>query len=433
MGRKIHLRKATRIEGNADIKIEIARGRVQSANFMVHDFRGFERFMSGRRVEFVPQLISRICGLCSASQQVASIRAIEAAIDIEVPDKVAALRRIILLGERISSHALSYFYLSLPDFLGAHGGILELMRTHPEIADEALFLRKAGQQIIQVLGKRSVHPVSMGIGEFLQLPTIEEIRDVRVIALEVKNRTAGLILKLEHKPEPELSITFPADIPVNFLVYNSFDDSHNFQIINRSGEIVYSFAPSEFEDNIGEMRADWSYAKVPYLMEFGFPEGIMLTGPLSRAFAGGGILDDPEVSEFPLAESLNSGTDLSLESYDVCRLLEIFWAAKRICNIIDGMDHGMPEEAITLDRSGYGIGVVEAPRGSLVHSYQLKRGCIDKMRLLVATQFNNAYINLLIKDLATHHLEGGSLTEEGEQLIARCVRIFDPCLSCATH
>jgi len=433
MGRKIHLKKATRVEGNADIKIEISEGRVQSANFMVHDFRGFERFMGGRKVEFVPQLISRICGLCSASHQVASIKAIEAAIDIKVPATVASLRKIILLGERISSHALSYFYLSMPDFLGAQGGIFELMKTHPEIADEALFLRRSGQSIIQILGKRSVHPVSMGIGEFLQLPTQEEIRDVRKIALEVKGRAAGLILKLQHKPEPAMSIKFPTDIPVNFLVYNSFDGSHNFQVINRSGEIVCSFEPGDFEENVGEMKADWSYAKVPYLMEFGFPEGIMLTGPLARTFARGGILDDPEVAEFPLAESFRSRTDLSLESYDVCRLLEIFWAAKRICNIVDEMDQDMRGDDVDLDRNGQGIGVVEAPRGSLVHSYRIKRGRIDKMRLLVATQFNNAYINLLIKDLATQHLEGDGLSKEGEKLIERCIRIFDPCLSCATH
>ena len=433
MGRKIHLRKATRVEGNADIKIEIAGGRVQSANFMVLNFRGFERFMRGRRVEFVPQLISRICGLCSASQQIASIRAIETALDIEVPATVAALRKIILLGERISSHALSYFYLSMPDFIGARGGIFELIKTHPEIADEALFLRKAGQQILNILGKRSVHPVSMGIGQFLQHPTHEEVRDVRDLALKIKDRVSKMLLKLEPSPGSARNIFFPDDIPVNFLVCNSFDGDHNFQILNRSGEIVSSFAPGEFAENIGEMKADWSYAKIPYLLKLGFPEGIMLTGPLSRAFARWGILDDPEVAEFPLAESLSSRTGLFLESYDVCRLLEIFRAAKRICNIVDEMDQGINGDDVILDRSGQGIGIVEAPRGSLVHSYEIKRGRIDKMRLLVPTQFNNAYINLLIKDLANQHLEGNSLSKEGEKLIERCIRIFDPCLSCATH
>ena len=433
MGRKIHLKKATRVEGNADIKIEIVDGRVQSANFMVHDFRGFERFMKGRRVEFVPQLISRICGLCSASQQVASIRAIESALDIEVPVTVSALRRIILLGERISSHALSYFYLSMPDFLGARGGIFELMKTHPEIADEALFLRKAGQNIILILGKRSVHPVSMGIGRFLQHPTHEEVKNVRDLALKIKDKVSKMILKLGSDPGSAASIFFPDDIPVNFLVSNSAEGSYKFQILNRNGEIISGFAPEEFAENIGEMKADWSFAKIPYLLKLGFPEGIMLTGPLSRALGSGGVLNDPEVAQFPLAESLLSRSGLFLESYDICRLLEIFQAAKRICHIVDEIDQGMSGKEVILDKSGEGLGVVEAPRGSLVHSYEIKRGRIEKMRLLVATQFNNAYINLLIKDIANQHLDGNNLSKEGEKLIERCIRIFDPCLSCATH
>jgi coenzyme F420-reducing hydrogenase alpha subunit len=114
--------------------------------------------------------------------------------------------------------------------------------------------------------------------------------------------------------------------------------------------------------------------------------------------------------------------------------LEIFWAAKQILNHVEQVDLSqMNGASVDLEGSGKGVGLVEAPRGVLVHDYLINRGIVERMRLLVATQFNNAYINLVLKDLAERHVEGNSLSKEGEELIARCVRVFDPCLTCATH
>jgi len=125
---------------------------------------------------------------------------------------------------------------------------------------------------------------------------------------------------------------------------------------------------------------------------------------------------------------------LGLDDLDICRLLEVFWAAKRILNLVDEVDLSQMEAAdVDLEKSGKGIGVVEAPRGVLVHSYLVSRGIMERMSLLVATQFNNAYINLVLQDLADRHVEGDGLSAEGEKLVARCVRTFDPCLTCATH
>ena len=130
---------------------------------------------------------------------------------------------------------------------------------------------------------------------------------------------------------------------------------------------------------------------------------------------------------------LHDRKSLTLESYDACRLLEIYWAAKRILRLLDKVDLSRMSAEVDMKASGQGIGVLEAPRGILMHSYLVNQGKIERMRLLVATQFNNAYINLLLRDLAEKHLDGDSVSPEGEKLIGRCVRIFDPCLSCATH
>jgi NAD-reducing hydrogenase large subunit len=193
------------------------------------------------------------------------------------------------------------------------------------------------------------------------------------------------------------------------------------------------FSRSEFLNNISELRADWTLAKFPYLTKFGFPAGIILVGPLSRSFLENSALYDPKLQDLDLTNMLKDHTSLTLESYDACRLIEIYWAAQRILTLLDGIDLSKISVDFDPKVSGQGIGVIEAPRGILMHHYLVNQGRIERMRLMVATQFNNSYINLLLRDLAEKYFDGESISQEGENLIGRCVRIFDPCLSCATH
>jgi NAD-reducing hydrogenase large subunit len=182
------------------------------------------------------------------------------------------------------------------------------------------------------------------------------------------------------------------------------------------------------------MRVDWSLAKFPYLADLGFPDGILLVGPLSRLTLEGGVLDDPELTGYELTHWLSDPAARALDALDECRLLEILWAARQILVHLDEVDLGQMEAGdVDLQGSGQGIGVVEAPRGTLVHNYAIHRGTLERMRLLVATQFNNATINLVLQDLAERHVDGEGLTKAGEQIVAQCVRVFDPCLTCATH
>ena len=433
MSRKLIFKKATRIEGNANIDIEISNGRIRTARFLIQEFRGFEQFLKERRVEHVPHLISRICGLCSCSHQVASLRAIENAMDLEVPLSVDYLRDIIVLGEWISSHSLSYFFLSLPDVVGTGGGIFEIAAKYPEISKDAFSLREGGLKICEILGKRAIHPVSMGIGHFLLPPAAEDIGNVRNIAIRIKSRVANLIASVSASYQNPSVITFPKDIQLNYLAFEANGQNGNFKAFNRHGKPMEAFDVEAFEDSVSEMKTDWTLSKVPYLTHLGFPEGIMMVGPLSRSFLDNGFLADPELQGFRLSRQLQDRNMLSLESLDICRLLEIFWAAKRIIALTECVDLNEQGTKPDFEVNGHGFGVLEAPRGILVHSYLIRKGVLEKMRLLVATQFNNAYINLLIKDLSQKYLEGNTISPEGEQLIGRCVRLFDPCLSCATH
>ena len=433
MKKTIFLKKATRIEGNATIKIELADGRVDAARMEVPDFRGFEKFTQGRRIEFIPTLVSRICGLCCASHQVASLKALEAALDVHPSRSVELLRQIIVLGEWISSHALSFFFLSLPDFKGTGGGLFELMATRPGVVQEALALRSAGQQIVQCLGKRASHPVSLGIGRFLCPISLDDLAEVGRLARQAKTCAMGLAKKCGLEPLESGQITLPSDQPLNFFSYEEWLGDGRFKARDREGNPLVSFERDTFGDNISEIKAEWSMAKFPYLKTLGFPQGIMVVGPLARFFAAGGFMVDPEINRLDLAQRLKKTSPLTLESFDICRMLEIIWAANRILERVKEVD---PDDlAVEVDNkvSGYGVGVIEAPRGVLVHEYLVNRGHMEKARLMVATQFNNAYINLLIRNIAETHVVGDKLTPEGERLMGRCIRVFDPCLSCATH
>ncbi len=352
---------------------------------------------------------------------------------METPSSVRHLREIQVLGEWINSHALTYFFLSMPDFVGASSGIFDLIRSHPEIAREAFALRDAGLNIVRILGGRTSHPVTTGIGRFHAEPDAQALAEIRSIATDVKERSLRLIAQSEAFHVPSKKIPFPAEQQINFVAYDGEPAKDTFCVYDQEGNLGVSFGRAEFLDNVSELRAEWTLAKFPYLSRFGFPAGIMLVGPLSRSFQENGFLYDPDVSGLDLVGMLRDRKSITLESYDACRLLEIFWAAKRILRLLDEVDLSQMRADVDLTASGQGIGVLEAPRGILMHSYLINQGKTERMRLMVATQFNNASINLLLRDLAEKHPDGDSISPEGEKLISRCVRIFNPCLSCATH
>ncbi|MBU0729554.1 MAG: Ni/Fe hydrogenase subunit alpha [Proteobacteria bacterium] len=434
MSREIVLQKATRIEGNADIHIEVEDGELKAARFMVQDFRAFEKIMIGKRIELAPHIISRICGLCSTAHQVAGFRAVENALGLEVEPSVDMLRQVALLGERISSHALSYFFLTYPDLIGSSKGLFDLKKMYPKVAEDAFFLRKAGNRIIEIVGKRAVHPVSMAVGRFNILPTEEELNEIKRIAAEIKATTYHLISTLDKDHYGHNSIPYPAGQRVNFLTYDGRPGREKFRVFDDQGKVCQEFSGDSLEDHISELRVDWSFAKFPYLTHMGFPGGILLVGPLSRVYQDNGVLQDEDLKDLGITKHLKQNVTTYLDSFDTARLLEIFLSAKQILALLKKIklqDLATPE--IDFDVSGRGIGIVEAPRGVLVHSYLVNRGKIERLRLLVATQFNNAYINMVLRDLAQGHISGNSISPQGEKQIGRCIRMFDPCLTCATH
>ena len=179
------------------------------------------------------------------------------------------------------------------------------------------------------------------------------------IATAVKNRVKALIIQAGRSEPRKSEISFPADQQLNFLSYSS--DDKRFNTYDRWENLTDSFNYDDFFDNIAEVRAEWSFAKFPYLERFGFPQGILMVGPIARSYQENGLLKDPELQEFHLARWLGDRTSLSLESFDSCRLLEIFWAAKRILGLLEDVSLDELGRVEYAEASGQGIGVLEAP------------------------------------------------------------------------
>jgi F420-non-reducing hydrogenase large subunit len=380
MTTKLILKKATRIEGNADIHIEFDGNRLKSARFQVLEFRGFEKFVSGRRAEWVPHMISRICRLCSTAHQVAGTRAIENAIGLAPDARTRHLREVMVLGEWISSHSLSYFFLTLPDFVETEGGVFELRNHHPGIFEEAFALRWTAMHLMELFGKRDPHPVTFAPGRFLCSFDETVLMKGKQTAAVLKEKNRTILSKASAQWPPVKEIEFPEDLKVHFVAYCDSCTEKGFFVFDRNGRLVTRFSVDEFEENIAEMRVDWSLSKIPYLQQLGFPDGIMLVGPLSRRFLENGFLSDPEIRQFDISKTLLEPSGITLESYAACRLLEMYWAAKRIETLLENVAVAETPPQPDWEATGQGIGVLEAPRGLLIHKYRVNRGYVDKVR-----------------------------------------------------
>ena len=271
MSKKIIFQKATRIEGNANIQIEVDNGSVKTARFLVQEFRGFEGFVRGTRVEYVPHLVSRICGLCSSSHQVASIKAIEEALGVQTPRSVTALREIQVLGEWINSHALSYFFLTMPDFVGASSGIFDLLQSHPEIAKEAFALRDAGLKIVRLLGRRTSHPVTTGVGRFHAEPDASDLGEIRSIASDVSERSLRLIKQVGDFHLTSKSIAFPSDQQINFVAYDSESCKGCFLRIQSSRESRIELQQGRVHGQYIRTQDRMDFGKIPVPDELRIP------------------------------------------------------------------------------------------------------------------------------------------------------------------
>jgi NAD-reducing hydrogenase large subunit len=449
MSERIVIHPVTRIEGHAKISIYVDDlGEVSSAQFHVTEFRGFEKLCEGRPFHEMPGLMSRICGICPVSHVIASSKAGDELLGVDVPPTAEKLRRLLNYAQLLQSHALSFFHLSAPDLLlgldsaPEKRNIFGLMERDLEFTRRGIRLRQFGQRIIELAGGKRIHPswgVPGGVARALEKAQRDEILGWLPEAFE-SMELAFLRLKpiLDSMPEEIAHIgNFPSLFlgtvtPAGALEY--YEGA--IRIVDAEGNIVAdSLDPLRYSTFLGEASEEWSFMKFPYYKPLGYPGGKYRVGPLARlnvATSAGTPRADRELREF---KQRAEGAVCQSFHYHLARLIEMLHAVERIeelANDPDLLDPGIRAKA-GLNRTE-GIGCCEAPRGVLFHHYQVDdSGLIQKVNLLIATAQNNLAMNQAVEQTARRFVSPRSLQEGMLNRVEAAIRCFDPCLSCSTH
>jgi NAD-reducing hydrogenase large subunit len=451
MVKEIIVNPVTRIEGHAKITIHLdEKGSVREARFHVTDFRGFEKFCEGRPFYEMPGITSRSCGICPVSHLLASAKACDDLLAVSIPRTAELLRRLMHMGQIIQSHALSFFYLSSPDFLlgmdsePSKRNILGLAEKYPEVAKQGVWLRKFGQSIIENLSGRRIHSsdwvVPGGVGKPLSREAADRILADLPKALETALSAVELFKKIMNNLKDEMKDF--GDFPTYYMGLVTKDGGlehydGKIRIMSPDGRIFADqLDPSKYFEYIGEAVEDWSYMKFPYLKSVGYPDGAYRVGPLARlniASRCGTSIADNLLKEFKKLgrNSIVQNTFM----YHYARLIEIVFCIEKVKEILGDPDvFGKNIQAKASLNKREGVGVAEAPRGTLIHHYKVdEQGRISWVNLIIATVNNNLAFNKAVAQVAKKYVDGKKLSEGMLNRVEAVVRALDPCLSCATH
>jgi NAD-reducing hydrogenase large subunit len=449
MGQTILIDPVTRIEGHAKITIQLDDGgSVADARFHVTEFRGFEKFCEGRPLGEMTGITGRICGICPVSHLLASAKAGDEILAVEIPVAAEKLRRLMNLGQIVQSHALSFFYLSAPDLLlgfdaaPAKRNVFGLIAAQPELARGGIRLRQFGQEIIELLGGKKIHP-AWAVPGGVRSPLSEEGRQRIVQWLPEVRQTALTALKLfksilkKHEAETQIFGNFSSLFMGQVAADGSWEHyGGKLRFMDSSGNIIADqIEPTAYREHIGEATEPASYLKSPYYRWLGYPDGMYRVGPLARLNICeriGTPVADEELAEF---KSHGRGAVTSSFLYHYARLIEILAGIEIIEQMMDDPD--LLSNQLRADagiNKLEGIGVSEAPRGTLFHHYEVdEHGMIKKVNLLIATGQNNLAMNRTVAQIARHYIKGKDVPEPMLNRIEAGIRAFDPCLSCSTH
>jgi NAD-reducing hydrogenase large subunit len=449
MARRILIDPVTRIEGHAKITIhQDESGNVTDARFHVVEFRGFETFCEGRPLWEMPSITPRICGICPVSHLLASAKACDAILSVRIPAASEQLRRLMNLAQIIQSHALSFFHLSAPDFLigwdapAATRNVFTLIQQQPDLARGGIRLRQFGQEIIELLGGRKIHPawaVPGGVRQALTEAGRDRIKSRLPEAMDTARAALQVFRDLLQSHERELQVF--GRFPSLFLglaneagLWEHYDGFLRF--VDAGGNVLADeIEVRRYREFIGEAVQTDSYLKSPYYKPLGFPQGIYRVGPLARlnvCRSMGTPLADEELDRF---RSYGQGTVTSSFLYHYARLIEILACLELIQDMINRPALLSPHlRADAGINQLHGVGASEAPRGTLFHDYQVNElGLIQKINLIIATGQNNLAMNRTVAQIAKHYIQGNSIPEPMLNRVEAGIRAFDPCLSCSTH
>lgn len=447
MAKTIKIDPVTRIEGHARILLELDdQGKVDEAFFCVNELRGFERILVGMEAATLPQITARICGVCPTAHHLASAKALDNAAGVEIPEAARLLREFMYMGHVIHSHALSLFILAGPDLVFGLGGdtasqnIVGLVDREPELAKKGLRLRSLGQKINETIGGRGIHPVTAVAGGISfklsdgQYTRLKELTAEAVqLVSELGPRLKRLLLDfLDNNPLLLSELNIPSWYlgTVNGGKLNFYDGE--LRVVDEHGVTRQQFATTAYTDYIVERAVNNSYAKEVYL-DIDGAEHMYRVSTLARLNVADGLDTPLAQTEFEAFRSAYGRPCHNAVLQMYAKLIELI----HVCEKADLIIHNPAlrgETRVPADfRGRRGVGHVEAPRGTLIHDYQIdERGIVRAANMIIATQQNTAAINHSLKEGANSLLTGDNdaAVLNSLEFVVRC---YDPCLACSTH
>jgi len=447
MSKTVTISPVTRVEGHGKVTILLNdKNEVEKSHFHVIEFRGFEKFCEGRLMSEMPVVTTRICGICPVSHHLAAAKACDDAFGVDIPPAAKLLRELMHMGQTIHSHAFHFLFMASPDYVvgpssdPAKRNIIGLLEKDITLGKKGIRLRQIGQNLVERVGGRPIHPVTAIPGGMSKPLSHED----RFHSLKEIEEAVGLIqhglktLKNIHEQYKEM-IPQLGDIQTHYmaLVKNGKLELYDgaLRIIDEKGKPVNEFETKHYLKYIGEQVEDWSYLKFPFYKPMGYPKGIYRVGPLARLNVAEGISTPLAEKEFKLFKSLAGGPVHRNVYFHYARLIEILYATERARQLLENDEIVSREVRVKVERrEGEGIGVIEAPRGTLIHHYWGDRkGKVIKANMVVATVQNNPAIDMSVNQVARNFIRSGKITEGALNNVEMAIRSYDPCLSCATH
>ena len=448
--RRVAIDPLSRVEGHGKVTLLLdEHQRVRQARLHIVEFRGFEAFVCGRPYWEVPVMVQRLCGICPVSHHLAATKALDQVVGARrLTPTAEKIRRLMHYGQVLQSHALHFFHLSSPDLLFgfdsevARRNIVGVAAAHPEVARQGVLLRRYGQEVIRHTAGKRIHgtgSVPGGVNRSLTAAERDELlRDIyQVVAW---SRDAVHLVRRLFEASLEDYVAF-GTFAANTLSLVRDDGAMDLydgglRACDATGHTIFDHADCDrYWDRITEEVKDWSYMKFPYLRELGPEAGWYKVGPLARVQNCDHIptpLADAERREFV---DFGGGQPVHATlAYHWARMIEMLFAAEEIKELLHDDDLLGEDLVVAGERHRRGGGVIEAPRGTLIHHYRLNNNDqVLRANLIVSTTHNNQALNEAIRQVAKRYLDGRKLTEGLLNHVEVAIRAFDPCLSCATH
>jgi NAD-reducing hydrogenase large subunit len=448
--RRVAIDPVSRVEGHGKVTLLLdENNKIHQVRLHIVEFRGFEKFIQGRPYWEVPVMVQRLCGICPVSHHLAASKALDMVVGAKrLPPTAEKIRRLMHFGQVLQSHALHFFHLTSPDLLFgfdsevAKRNIVGIAQAHPEIARKGVLLRKFGQEVIRMTAGRRIHGTGSIPGGVNKALSAEEraglLKDIyQIIAW---SREAVQIVRRLFEQNLAFYIEF-GRFRANGLCLTRPDGAMDLydgglRARDADGKTLFDHVDcARYAEHLLEEVKPWSYMKFPFIKALGPEDGWYRVGPLTRVNQCDFIptpLADKERQQFKAF--YGGSAACATLGYHWARMIEMLHAAEGIKDLLHDDEIVGGELSVQGERAVRGVGVIEAPRGTLIHSYRVNDDDqIVRANLIVSTTHNNQAMNEAIRQVAKRYLDGTTLTEGLLNHIEVAIRAFDPCLSCATH